>query len=186
MLGLGSWNQFHKISSYLKDLFHQFPWSTKCLTVYPEFPSGGVEAGPRAAQGPVSAEAEGKCFCCCCSIAGKCSCACKLSLYSRVWFFVIPWTVVCQTFLSMGFSGQEYLNGLPFPPLGNLSHPGTKRLSLASPALASRFFTTSTISEAHQMLLQVPICSWHCHNSVFLFGIGAQSQDSGNNLRSTG
>ena len=140
----------------------------------------------RAAQGSVSAEAEDKCFCCCCSITGKCSCACKLSRYSRVWFFVILWTIVCQTCLSMGFSGQEYLNGLPFPPLGNLPHPGTKRLSFASPALASRFFTTSTTAEAHQMLLQVPICSWHCHNSVFLFGIGAQSQDSGNNLRSTG
>ena len=26
-----------------KDLLHQFPWSTECLTVHPEFPSGGVE-----------------------------------------------------------------------------------------------------------------------------------------------
>ena len=41
--GLGSWNQFLKISSLSKDLFHQFPWSTECLTLHPGLPSGGVE-----------------------------------------------------------------------------------------------------------------------------------------------
>ena len=30
---------------------------------------------------------------------------------------VTPWTVACQTPLSMGFSRQEYLSGLPFPSL---------------------------------------------------------------------
>ena len=29
--------------------------------------------------------------------------------------FVIPWTVACQTPLSMGFPRQEYWSGLPFP-----------------------------------------------------------------------
>ena len=29
--------------------------------------------------------------------------------------FVIPWTVVCQAPLFMGFSRQEYWSGLPFP-----------------------------------------------------------------------
>jgi len=28
---------------------------------------------------------------------------------------VTPWTVACQTRLSMGFSRQEYWSGLPFP-----------------------------------------------------------------------
>ena len=28
---------------------------------------------------------------------------------------VTPWTVACQAPLSMGFSRQEYWNGLPFP-----------------------------------------------------------------------
>ena len=28
--------------------------------------------------------------------------------FSRVWIFVIPWTVVHQALLSMGFSKQEY------------------------------------------------------------------------------
>jgi len=36
----------------------------------------------------------------------------------------IPWTVACQAPLSMGFSRQEYWNGLPFPSLGDLSDLG--------------------------------------------------------------
>ena len=31
------------------------------------------------------------------------------------WTLVIPRTVACQAPLSMGFSGHEYLSGLPFP-----------------------------------------------------------------------
>ena len=53
-----------------------------------------------------------------------------------------PWTVALQAPLSMGFSRQEYWSGLPFPPPGNLLNPGIEPKSLASPALASRFFTT--------------------------------------------
>ena len=34
-----------------------------------------------------------------------------------------PWTVACQTPLSMGFSRQECWSGLPFPSLGNLPDP---------------------------------------------------------------
>ena len=39
----------------------------------------------------------------------------------------------------MKFSKQEYCSGLPFPPLGDLPDPG---IEPASPALASRLFTT--------------------------------------------
>ena len=39
-----------------------------------------------------------------------------------------------QALLSMGFSRQEYWNGLPFPPPGDLPNPGIKPASLASPA----------------------------------------------------
>ena len=35
-----------------------------------------------------------------------------------------PWTVACQTPLSMGFSRQEYWSGLPFPSPGDLPDPG--------------------------------------------------------------
>ena len=35
-----------------------------------------------------------------------------------------PWTVACQTSLSIGFSRKEYWSGLPFPSLGNLPDKG--------------------------------------------------------------
>ena len=54
--------------------------------------------------------------------------------------------VACQAPLSMGFSRQEYWNGLPYPHPKALS--GIEPMSLMSPALAGRFFTTSAIQEA--------------------------------------
>ena len=41
-----------------------------------------------------------------------------------------------------GISQEEYWSGLPFPPPGDLPNPGVEPISLASPALAGRFFTT--------------------------------------------
>ena len=52
---------------------------------------------------------------------------------------VTPWTVASQVPLSMGFSRQEYWNGLLFPSLGDLPNPGFESVS---PALAGGFFTT--------------------------------------------
>ena len=66
--------------------------------------------------------------CCCCCLAAK-SCP-------------TLWQTHCkahQAPLSMGFSRQEYWNGLPFPSLGDLPNPGIEPVS---PALAGRFFTT--------------------------------------------
>ena len=48
----------------------------------------------------------------------------------------------------MGFSRQRYWSGLPCPPPGDLPDQGIKHVFLASPALAGRFFTTSTTWEA--------------------------------------
>ena len=42
---------------------------------------------------------------------------------SHVQLFVTPWTVAHQAPLSMGFSRQEYWNGLSFPPPGELPDP---------------------------------------------------------------
>ena len=50
-------------------------------------------------------------------------CACAQSL-SHVQLFAIPWTVSRQAPPSMGFSRQEHWSGLPFPPPGDLLHPG--------------------------------------------------------------
>ena len=46
--------------------------------------------------------------------------------------FAIPWTVACQTPLSMGFSRQEYWSGLPFASPGDLPDLG---IEPGSPAL---------------------------------------------------
>ena len=48
-----------------------------------------------------------------------------------VQLFVAPWTVTCQDRLSMGFSRQEYSNGTPCPPSGDLPDPGIKPKSLS-------------------------------------------------------
>ena len=56
----------------------------------------------------------------------------KVKLLSRVWLFAIPWTVVYQASLSMGFSRQEYWSGLAFPSPGDLPDPG---IEPRSPAL---------------------------------------------------
>ena len=67
---------------------------------------------------------------------------------SCVQFFVTPWTVAHQVPLSMGYSRQEYWSGLPFPPPGDLPDPGMELVSLASPALGSRFFTANATRES--------------------------------------
>ena len=48
-----------------------------------------------------------------------------------------------QVPLSMGIPRQEYWNRLAFPSPGNLPDPGIELPSLASSALAGRFFTTN-------------------------------------------
>ena len=73
--------------------------------------------------------------------------ACVPSHFSRVQLFATLWTMAHQTPLSMGFFRQEYWSGVPWPPPGAL--PGIECVSLTSPALAGRFFTTSATWEAH-------------------------------------
>jgi len=65
---------------------------------------------------------------------------------------MIPWTIARKSPLSMRFPSQEYWSGLPFPPLGDLPNPGTRAVSLPSPALAGRFFTTEP-PETHTPLI---------------------------------
>ena len=56
--------------------------------------------------------------CYCCLIAKSCP------------TLATTWTVACQAPLSMGFPGQEYWSGLPFPP-GDLSNLGIEPVSPA-------------------------------------------------------
>ena len=74
-----------------------------------------------------------------------------LSCFSRVQFFVTPWSVARQAPLSMGFSRQEYWSELPFSALGDLPHPGIQPGSPVSQAVsctAGGFFTNWTTREA--------------------------------------
>ena len=48
-----------------------------------------------------------------------------------------------QASLSMGFPRQEHWSELSFSTPGDLPNPGIEPMSLVSPALAGRFFTTA-------------------------------------------
>ena len=65
--------------------------------------------------------------------------------------FGTPWTVTCQTPLSMEFSKQKYWSRLPFASAGNLPDPGIKPMSLRSPALAGRFFINHIHTHKHSI-----------------------------------
>ena len=67
---------------------------------------------------------------CVCSVIQSCLTLCD------------PWTVACQSPLSMGFPRQEYWSKLPFPPSGALHHPGIEPPLPVSPALAGGLCTT--------------------------------------------
>ena len=73
-----------------------------------------------------------------CNIAGRLVTQSCLTLAT-------PWTVAHQALLSMGFSRQEYLSGLPFPSPGGLPHPG---IELRSPALQADSLPTELQGEA--------------------------------------
>ena len=76
-------------------------------------------------------------------------CECVLSCFRHVRLFATLWAVALQAPLSIGILQQEYWSGLPCPFLGDLPDPGIELMSLLSPALVGRFFTTSTTWEAH-------------------------------------
>ena len=74
-------------------------------------------------------------------LKGNSQCVHVLSHFSRVWLFVVLWTIAHQGSLSVGFSRQDYWSRLPFPSPGDLPKPGIKPVSPAFPALQVDFFT---------------------------------------------
>ena len=62
-------------------------------------------------------------------------------MLSCVRLFATPWTVALQALLSIEVSRQAYLSRLSFPTPGDIPNP---RIKTMSPALAVRFFSTST------------------------------------------
>ena len=93
---------------------------------------------------------------------------CLLSRFSRVWVFATPWTVAHQAPLPMGFSRHEFGSGLPFPPPWDLPNPGIELVSLSSPALAGKFFATSTTWEAPSTWLKPLLFEDLCWNTWML------------------
>ena len=71
------------------------------------------------------------------------SCLHESCCFRHIQIFVTLQPVAHQALLSTGFSRQEYWSGLPGSPPGDLPDPGIEPMSLRSPALAGRFFTTS-------------------------------------------
>ena len=63
----------------------------------------------------------------------------KVNSLSRVQLFVTLWTVAHQAALSMGFSRQEYCNGLPYPPPGDLPNPRMEPTSINVTCIGSGF-----------------------------------------------
>ena len=57
----------------------------------------------------------------------------------------------------MGFSRQEYWSGLSCSPPEDLPYPGIEPESLRSPALAGKFFTTSTTWEAKSIYIPIKL-----------------------------
>ena len=67
-----------------------------------------------------------------------CVCVCVCLVAQSCPTLSAPWTP-----LSMEFSREEYWTELPFPALGDLPDSGIEPISLASPALAGGFLTTT-------------------------------------------
>ena len=70
---------------------------------------------------------------------------------SHVQLFATPYPAAHQAPLSMGFSRQEYEQvGISY--FRGLPNPGIKLMSITSPALAGRFFTTSITWEVYSVI----------------------------------
>ena len=106
----------------------------------------------------------GLCKCVC-----MCESTCMLSCFSGVQLFATLWIVAHQAPLSIGFSRQEYWNGLPCPPPGDLLNQGIKPASLTSPALAGRFFTINANWEVSFYIYLYTHTHTHTHTHLFVY-----------------
>ena len=68
----------------------------------------------------------------------------------------IPWTVVYQASLSMGFSRQEYWSGLPFP---SPMHESESEVTESCPTLSDPMDCSPTGSSVHG-IFQARVLEW--------------------------
>ena len=66
--------------------------------------------------------------------------------------------MACHTPLTLGFSRQEYWSGLPYPPPGDLPHPGIEPMSPASPAMQEDSLPTEPLGKPPASL--IPNSNW--------------------------
>ena len=71
-----------------------------------------------------------------------CVCVCVYSVTQACHSLVLQGPQPTRLLCPWEFSRQEYWNGLPCPPLGDLPNPQTEPVSLVSSALVGGFFTT--------------------------------------------
>jgi len=96
-------------------------------------------------------EAEGSCYCHKTSWWWQ-ECVCMLNCFRPVCLFATLWTGAHQAPLSIGFSRQEYWNGLPSPSLGDLPAPG---IEPTSPALQADSLPSETPGKPKNGVSQV-------------------------------
>ena len=80
-----------------------------------------------------------------------------------------PWTVACQSPLSMGFSRKEYWSGLPFPSPGDLPDLGIKP---RSPALQSDSLLTEHQAAEYWWRISPNRVGWSHFIDTCLMGTG--------------
>ena len=86
------------------------------------------------------------------------------AIVSCVQLFVTPWTVAHQAPLSMEFFRQEYWNGLPCPPPGDLPNPGIVQFSSVAqlcPTLCDPMNCSMPGLPVHHQLLE--LAQTHVH-----------------------
>ena len=108
--------------------------------------------------------------------------ACMLSHFSPIPLFMTLWDCSPQAPLSMEFSRQQYLSGLPCPSPGGLLNPGIEPMSLTSPALASGFFTRRGKEGGYLLgslkILRQFLCVYFIH-SILLFTVSCELPNTG-------
>ena len=103
------------------------------------------------------------------------NCLCVQSL-SCVRLLQPPGLQPTRPLLSMGSSRQEYWSGLPFPPPGDLPHPGMDQESLASSALAREFFTFVGAGNFSTLFFFFSTF-WPCHTACGILASPARSTE---------
>ena len=88
-----------------------------------------------------------------------------------IWLCATPWTITCQDPASVEFYRQEYRNGLPFSPPGNLPDPGINPSSFMSSALTGEFFTPGVPENSGERFISVEFSHILVSNSLWPHGL---------------